>query len=61
MQPYSGICFQYAKKDDHVTMMETRLERKNGEVEDLRYELQKTMRREEKLEFRLAEVTIVIP
>lgn len=37
--------------------METHLERKTSELEDLRYELRKALMREEKLEYRLSEVS----
>ena len=40
--------------------MESKIETLNNEVEDLRCQLLKSMRREEKLDFRLAEVIFVL-
>ncbi|KAF7638086.1 E3 ubiquitin protein ligase [Meloidogyne graminicola] len=46
---------QSSSNDDKIALLESKVETLNNEVEDLRCKLLKSMRREEKLDFRLAE------
>ncbi|KAL7074621.1 hypothetical protein ACQ4LE_005522 [Meloidogyne hapla] len=49
------LSIQFSSYDDKIALMESKVETLNNEIEDLRCQLLKSMRREEKLDFRLAE------
>uniref|UniRef100_A0A915DFP7 Deoxyribodipyrimidine photo-lyase n=1 Tax=Ditylenchus dipsaci TaxID=166011 RepID=A0A915DFP7_9BILA len=49
------LSVQSASKDDQLSIMENRLETLNNKLEDVQYEYNKSLMREEKLDYRLAE------
>ncbi|CAK5021401.1 unnamed protein product [Meloidogyne enterolobii] len=49
------LSLQSSSCDDKIALMESKVETLNNEIEDLRCQLLKSFRREEKLDFRLAE------
>lgn len=54
--PHS-IQFQVASQEDELTIMETQKEEMSNSLEEVKYELEKSMRRECKLDYRLADVS----
>uniref|UniRef100_A0A915NH34 E3 ubiquitin protein ligase n=1 Tax=Meloidogyne floridensis TaxID=298350 RepID=A0A915NH34_9BILA len=52
------LSLQSSSCDDKIALMESKVETLNNEIEDLRCQLLKSFRREEKLDFRLAEPII---